>query len=170
MSLGFTCVHQVLSVVWGSHFLPSDHEASPLLSTSATVFYGIASTDVCVRPQFHLGPLCPCASSLSLCCSTVPPNPFLYSISSTATNWFFSFLLLQRRIPLWLWTTVGFWRRSLSAFWRRQSSPFSSMPTRPPKWHGWKMAKPCLKTTIHTPKQATLRGIGENDAHDLIGG
>lgn len=110
-----------------------------------------------------------CGSGLSFPSTpsvTLPPSP-IFSHSSPASIHNHQLILsllvlcLQRRIPFWCWTTVGSSRWSLWAFWRRQSLPFSLMPTLPPKWRGWKTEKTCWGTTMSSPKQATLKGIGE---------
>ena len=70
----------MLGVVCGSHFLPSDYKASPLLSTSAAVFYGMASTDVCVCVC-----VCVCVSGLhftSTPASLHSPLVLLYTLDT----------------------------------------------------------------------------------------
>lgn len=84
------CAQGAFSSVCGSHFLQSDHKASPLLSTSATVFYGMASPDVCqvfVSPQT---PLTLWLSPLSLAAFKTHFNPPWSSISLSEENSFVS--------------------------------------------------------------------------------
>lgn len=85
LSWSLLCVRGAFSGVWKS-FSISDCKASPLLSTSATVFYEMVSADVCqafVSPQpslsllIHLNPWPD--STVPLYYLICPPslNPFL---------------------------------------------------------------------------------------------
>lgn len=77
-------------MVCGSHFLPSDCKASPLLSTSATVFYGMAPADVC---QAFTSPLCHSAFISVLALLSCSFYSFLYQYSSTITCLFLYYFL-----------------------------------------------------------------------------